>query len=103
MSNDVAVIQQVEQTKPPIDLLREHIANVEKSVAIPGVDISNEIKNIHAVLKASPEVSFILTDDEVGKITQAFAREGQIVFNSKPPAKAKASAVNVKQLSVDDI
>lgn len=89
-------------TKPPIELIQEALDSIALQLTQPNFDIGNELKAIHATLKANPDVAFILTDEEIGKITQAYARETAIVLASTAPKKAVTKKVDVSKLSVDD-
>lgn len=89
-------------TKPPIQLIQAALDSIALALQQPNFDIGTELKAIHATLKDNPDVAFILTDEEIGKITQAYARETAIVLASPVAKKAATPKLNVSKLSIDD-
>lgn len=76
-------------------LLKESLAS-NNSV---GFSLPEELRFIHASLRANPSITYLLSDEEIGVITKGFSIETSIVLVAPKVKVPKAQMT----LSVDDI
>ena len=68
-----------------------------KSNTNVGFDMATELRYIHKSLLENPQVTYLLTDEQIGTMVKGFSKESSIVILAPKP-KTKST----KAMSLDD-
>lgn len=109
MATDLQVItpagtssdNQADYTSHVHNIISEKIAKLEdtlQSNSTVGFDMATELSYIHRTLKENRQVTFLLTDEQIGSIVKGFSKEANIVISAAAPKKVKSKT----PLSIED-